>query len=279
MESHALKKFSEELKSKRESLEITLSEIAAKTRLDIKYLEAIEEGNFEIMPEVYMRAFIKEYAQAIDIDEQAALEKYDLAKSGKLKQEQKIDFQKKEEEKKEEIIDDTIDPISEPNIPTGKENLKIKFNLYYIIGGAVIVVLIILYLIIFTGSNSSMITEQSYDELVSEEEPRYEITQEEEENSAALTDSLKLKINANDTTWIKYIIDSAEPKEIILFPNRSKVIKAGKRFELLIGNSAGINLVLNESALNFSGRKGEVKKIEVTSSGITSLETDDSEIQ
>ncbi len=277
MESHALKQLSEEFKAKREAVGISLEQIAAKTRLDMKFLEAIEEGNFEIMPEVYMRAFIREYAQAIDIDETAALDKYDLAKAGKLKQEQKIDFEKKEEEKIDKIIDDTAVPVDDPNVHH-ERNVKKNFNLYYIVGGAVIVVLLILYLIFFTGSNASIITDQSYDELISEDKPRYEITNEEK-NPAVLADSLKLKINANDTTWIKYIIDSSEPKEIILLPNRSKVIMASKRFELLIGNSGGIQLSLNDSELEFSGKKGEVKKIEVTSTGIQSLKTESSDIR
>ncbi|MEE9432223.1 MAG: helix-turn-helix transcriptional regulator [Melioribacteraceae bacterium] len=84
MNNEALKRFSEELKLAREKKKLSLDDIFNKTRIDIKYLEAIESGNFSIMPDVYIRAFLKEYANSIDLSSTEILEKYKLAQSGEL---------------------------------------------------------------------------------------------------------------------------------------------------------------------------------------------------
>ena len=83
MSSEYLKQLSEELKEAREKSKLTIEQIFTKTRIDKKYLNAIENGNFSIMPEVYIRAFIKEYAKAVGLVPSDILSKYELAKEGK----------------------------------------------------------------------------------------------------------------------------------------------------------------------------------------------------
>ena len=61
MSLEELKKFSNELKEHREKTGITLQQISQKTKIDIKFLKSIEESNFDILPEIYIKAFIKEY--------------------------------------------------------------------------------------------------------------------------------------------------------------------------------------------------------------------------
>ncbi|MCK7516561.1 MAG: helix-turn-helix domain-containing protein [Ignavibacteriales bacterium] len=59
--------------------------MAAKTRIDFKFLEAIDNGNFSFLPDLYVKAFIKQYAKAVDLDEQETIKKYeDAAKQEKL---------------------------------------------------------------------------------------------------------------------------------------------------------------------------------------------------
>ena len=60
-----LNKFSEELKEARIKNGLTLQQIAAKTRIDLKFLENLENGNFAFLPELYIKAFIREYAKLV----------------------------------------------------------------------------------------------------------------------------------------------------------------------------------------------------------------------
>ncbi len=69
--------FYKELKELRLSKEISLEELETRTKINIKYLLAIEEGNFEILPVPYLRLFIRAYATEIGGDSNRALEQLD----------------------------------------------------------------------------------------------------------------------------------------------------------------------------------------------------------
>ncbi|MFD1412919.1 helix-turn-helix domain-containing protein [Oceanobacillus jeddahense] len=59
----------EKLKEARLEKDISLDSLQEKTKIQKRYLVAIEEGNFDILPgKFYTRAFIKEYASAVGIN-------------------------------------------------------------------------------------------------------------------------------------------------------------------------------------------------------------------
>ena len=69
--------FYKELKELRVSKEISLEDLQSKTKINIRYLEAIESGNFEVLPTPYLRLFIRAYALEIGGDAERALEQLD----------------------------------------------------------------------------------------------------------------------------------------------------------------------------------------------------------
>ena len=169
MALEAIKKFAHELKFTRESKNITLQQIAGKTKIDLKFLQAIEDANFDVLPEIYIRAFIKEYSQTLDLNPKETLQKFDNARSGK--QEEKPpeevhteDHQQKEPEEAITPSAETIQttqspkalnseetPAAQPDIPEVKTINAIKTN--YIIGGLIsVVALLIIYFSFFNGS-------------------------------------------------------------------------------------------------------------------------------
>ncbi len=67
------------LKKAREEKGLSLDDIQEETKIRKKYLEAIEENNFEILPgNVYLKVFIKGYAREVGINYQALLENYEI---------------------------------------------------------------------------------------------------------------------------------------------------------------------------------------------------------
>ena len=52
---------SERLRSRREELTLSVREISARTRIRPNVMNALEEGNFYILPRVYITSFIKKY--------------------------------------------------------------------------------------------------------------------------------------------------------------------------------------------------------------------------
>ncbi|MFD1360400.1 helix-turn-helix domain-containing protein [Lentibacillus salinarum] len=67
----------EKLKEAREDQNLSLETLQETTKIQKRYLEAIEQGNFKILPGTfYARAFIKEYATAVGLDPNELLEEY-----------------------------------------------------------------------------------------------------------------------------------------------------------------------------------------------------------
>ena len=55
------------LKQKRQEKGLSLEEVKKKTKIKQKYLQLLEEDNFEKLPEIYARGFIKNYAEFLGL--------------------------------------------------------------------------------------------------------------------------------------------------------------------------------------------------------------------
>jgi len=83
--------FFDALKSHRESQNIEISEICEFTKINPKYIQAIESGDFTVLPTVYMRLFLRAYAEFIGADSAKALEDYELLTTGTVQKKTAID--------------------------------------------------------------------------------------------------------------------------------------------------------------------------------------------
>jgi cytoskeletal protein RodZ len=67
----------ERLKSAREEKQLTYEELQEITKIQKRYLVALEQGDYRVLPGTfYVRAFIKNYAEAVDLDPEELLEEY-----------------------------------------------------------------------------------------------------------------------------------------------------------------------------------------------------------
>lgn len=67
----------DQLRRAREARGIPLREISEQTRISIRYLEAIESGEYKQLPGgIFNRSFVKAYARYVGLDEKEALEAY-----------------------------------------------------------------------------------------------------------------------------------------------------------------------------------------------------------
>ncbi len=71
-----MREFASELRAQREASGLSLEELFERTRINPEYLNALETGNYDILPEIYIRLFLKRYAQEVGLDVQATLDKY-----------------------------------------------------------------------------------------------------------------------------------------------------------------------------------------------------------
>jgi len=72
--------FGERLKRERELREVTLEEITSATRIGSRFLEALENEQWEKLPGgVFNRGFVRAIARYLGLNEEALLGEYDLA--------------------------------------------------------------------------------------------------------------------------------------------------------------------------------------------------------
>jgi len=115
--------FFDALKSHRESKNIEISEICEFTKINISYIEAIESGEFNVLPTVYMRLFLRAYADFIGADSIKALEDFELHTTGKIQK--RTDFEIKSVEDTgnfvgmNETMESVTSQVSPKQIATG----------------------------------------------------------------------------------------------------------------------------------------------------------------
>jgi cytoskeletal protein RodZ len=277
MNNEQLKKFASELKAAREEKGISIKDIHAQTRIDTRYLEALEDGDYSIMPEVYIRAFIREYAAEVGLDVEETLRKYDLAKSGS-------DFSRIEESEEKEREAPKIQKTDfggETKSDEPERNNKKNPMLFY--GGIGAAVLIVLLILIFSGGgDEEIIVENKY------QAPKTEATIEKSESRKSTAEKKKsqekasapiseptlpinpfvLKLTGVDTVWVRAKIDEKRTEEFMLYPDISRTIEVNSIANVLIGNAAGVEIFIDGNKIDFSGEKGKVRNLILTKDGI-----------
>ena len=69
--------FGEKLRKIRNERRISLSEVSRHTQIQLKYLEYLEDGRYDKLPaEVYVRGFLKSYANFLEISEKSLVKMY-----------------------------------------------------------------------------------------------------------------------------------------------------------------------------------------------------------
>lgn len=289
-----LDKLSDELKSQREKSNISLQQLANKTRIDIKFLEAIEQGNFVFLPELYVRAFIKQYAKTVGLDEDLIIKKYEAAKEGKeYDPTQIVQEQKTEESIKPKSIQkpSPMQPEVKRSVKPAKsysenpleknqddEKRSKRNSLPLLIAAALtVIVLIIVFVFILKNKNEKIIVEETpIEDVVSQSSQRYE------ENSSPQTladslaapiasDSLYLTFSAKEATWIYVISDDKKISEFTLSPNTKFTVASANNFKVTVGNSGGVTLQLNNQPVEFTGRSGSVRHFKLDKTGLVYL--------
>lgn len=261
------------LKNRREELGQDLREISNTLRIKYDYLKAIEDGNLEKLPqEVYVKGYIREYAEHLRINPEAAINAY-------MRQ---------------------ISPpqVENKDIPEKKpEKRKIPKIAYALISLLFILLTITVLYTIFShkGKNINWTAEQPQKKISTPDaEPGKEtpFSSVVTPGETMLSDSKKetplpgaetkkeivppktdvsrqvLEVFATDTTWLLVLTDKTDPKELLLKPGDSAKWHAKNCFSLKIGNAGGIRLVFNGKEIKKLGEKGQVINIDLPSAGI-----------
>ena len=262
MPNEALKKFAEELKAARESQDITLQQIANRTKIDLKFLQAIEECKFDVLPELYMRAFIKEYAQTVELDPDETIEKFDSCLHGKPEEKQTPET-KNETEDKQVVFESTAEEKKEIKSVEETKPEKINRNVI-LLGIAAVVIIVLVYFLFIDNSSKEIISQNNYSDPVTENMPAFELDSVKTPpvEKAIQDDSLHLSINTLKRVWVKVVTDKSITKfEGMVNGGRNLLYNASEEFRVVVGNAGSVEMSLDGKPINNIGNPGEVRNI------------------
>lgn len=249
-----------DLKALREVRDLTINDIFLKTRISIANLEAIENGEFHLLPApVYARKFIESYAKALGIDATDILAHY------------------------QRHLDETTVVPEEVTVATTEIDFDRKpfkrFLLYAVFVVAVSVAAFAIYAFFsendilgtiqrnMTGAEPKKVVPQpgaAVKEVppqvtpdVAQTPPPVVVVQD---GTAQNPDNanLDLLIEATENTWLKITEDRNPPSQTILKAGEKLSRTAREFFIVDVGNAAGVNITFRGKSLGNLGQRGQV---------------------
>jgi len=229
----------QELRRERELRGISLKEIANQTKINIRFLEALENDRLDILPGTFfIKAIIREYAKSIGLEEHAALNKYYETSL----------IQEKEQENEEKKV---------KSFSWFSKNRAKVFS--YGILFVFLLLIPISYIFFFRkGEKSSPPVKPKVENIIQKPkpkppEPKLESEPVKEEKE------IVLEISFVERTWIQVYADGELLVDGIKLPGEEVKIIASEELILNLGNAGGISYTLNNQKGKKLGPSGAVR--------------------
>ena len=280
------------LKTARENSGMTLKDLFERTRISVVNLDAIENSDFHLLPvPIYTRNFIKTYADALGVDSEPVLQRYEnYLQTLQMKQKAQIAEQP-------------------PRSPLAA--MLGQYKAYIWIAGIIIVFVAVSFFVSLYNkpATEAHLNTEAAKEAISPEiksqspeqakslplsadlqkpeapivtdkptpdskKPAPALPEAKPSNAATTVaapknndDKLKaliddeessvLVVQATEETWIRIKADEKEPFQVLLKPGE-KVSHKGARFNMDIGNAGGIRIKFNGKNFDNLGKSGQV---------------------
>jgi cytoskeletal protein RodZ len=258
----------ETLRRERERQGISLGDIARKTRIQPRFLEAIEADNLDVLPGlVFARNFVRQYAQALQLDEAQVLERLP---------------------KLEEAAIRLPDPPARPRKRTRYTGPRSNFSSWVWVTLALAA-----GVILYTRFSPIASIRANIAARQNTVAPPIEIAQAppqadlpaptnpsnapqadaNSQDSNSPTSSVQVVVTALQEAWVQLSADGKTSFTGTLMPNEKKEISAAEQVKLVAGNAGGLTVSLNGKPLEPLGPVGQVRVVRLTAEGPQFLPT------
>jgi len=267
-----------DLKALRESRGRSLKDLSQKTRIRIAYLEAIESGRFEFLPEqTYAESFIRTYGRELGVDSGTILSHYRkyLLDQTRVQEDPVRKIPKQTPRRAEATAEVSRWFRDHVGVFRG---LRAHLN---VVGWTVAVLLVagaVLFFVFTDEEPDSGLSRPSVavnavgnapvETPVKPAEPAGEGSKEGAAATAPTAPvqpeagpekvPLRLVINATQTTWVRITEDDNPSYQILLNPGDTLERRAEKVFTVDVGNAGGIDIQFQGKSLGSLGKSGDV---------------------
>jgi cytoskeleton protein RodZ len=251
-----LEQFGEELKKARLEKELSLTDISAETRISVNFLDAIEHGQFQILPQTYVRAILREYALMTGLDPNNVMQRYESSREESSSQKPEVAAHQQFSSHEKMLENDskkrpfTLSPLQR----------NIAFGFFII---AAVVLVAILANMKRSSSSGISVEEIPFDRVVRESEAASISQPAPAADSVPIAnttqpDSLRLEITTRDSVWINILIDGKISETYLFGAKRKRLWAAKERFVVTMGNAGSATFQLNGKDIGSLGKRGAV---------------------
>ena len=226
----------QDLKKERELRGISLKEIADTTKINIRFLQALEEDQIEILPgSFFIKGILRSYSEYLGLDENDILNRY--YQEEQLKRQQQDEVEEEEEDR--------------GGVSRAVKNLMTFTAVVIVLVG----ILVILYFIFHKGEEITP-TEQIYATQIPPQ--KTEVPSAVKEEITKEVTELNFSIKFHDLTWIELYADGNLVLEGNQEPGQEFQTRAERELIINCGNLGGFTYTINGIEGKSLGRSGAV---------------------
>ena len=235
--------FGRYLKKVRVERGLSIEDIMDETRISKFVIQQIESENLKNLPEdVYLKGFLKAYAEALGVDPFDVLEKYKAARG----------------------YEDHPQSHSKKDGHGPGSGASARLLVTVLIVVVTVVALVLWYMKLEPGNTVPPVNNTTVpEEDVQVPDPVPEPVEEVREERPVPEDGLHLAVICVEDTTMKITADGGFPQEYILKPEDHLELKAEKMYTILIDNTCGVSLLLNGNPVSVPGKCGQTATIQL----------------
>jgi len=276
------------LRQERLRQDLSLYDIAGQTKISERYLEAIEQENFESLPGVlFARNFVRQYASALKVDPEpmlAELPKVDIANAPLPDPPARVKRSKWDPRWTSPLASAAWSVLALGAAFMGWVHFNHPaWSLPYL-GQTV-----------SASAAAGQVSPEpvkaaavrKIQETAPTSAPRVEkasvpdregaTTQQEETAQATTTEAaarpIQIVVTAHEPAWVEVVADGKTTFSGTLQPNDSRAIAADAQVKLVTGNAGGIGISLNGRTLEPLGPSGQERTVKLTAEGLQFVQT------
>jgi len=228
------------LRSEREKKGLSVKDIEAAISIRVLYIDAIEEGNYDIVPgEVYLKGFIRNYANYLGLDGQKVIETYRQAQMP--------------------IVTETS--IDTPTVEEPKVRKIKKKKSNYLIEAVIILLCVVggAWWLLGSSNNTGKEPQNNLQTQTTPVSPTSPLpTQPNTLTTPVQTKPVVIMAKYIERCWTSVIADGKQIYEGTPQSGDTLTWEAQKNITLTVGNAGGVDITSNGKPLGKIGGKGEV---------------------
>jgi len=243
----------EELKAARQKRGITFSEVSKTTKIDTRFLKALEEENFDILPEPYIKAFLRSYAHEIGANLASVMRKYEDMRSQSAETAVSPPGPSPFQESQFTSFNNAVKQIAANFAPIWKAHKKYALLSIAVIALATLIVALI------------SVRPQTYIESIHEPSAADE--------SAVSSSGIPLTVKALKPLYLMVSIDGGDSLDFNLMSGEVKDFRAEKKFWIFTSNAQNSAFTLNSKSLDKITGEGLCAYFTADSTGVSQVKT------